>query len=477
MGNAAIKISPENSADTGFEGWGTSLCWWANRIGYSDTLSQKAAELFFGEDGLRLNIRRYNIGGGDDPRHDHIRRTDSAVPGWLKITENGYAYDYHADSNQLNVMRRAVKAAGDNAIVEVFSNSPPYFMTVSGCSSGGADPNADNLRKDCYDSFAEYLAHVTKYIQENLGIKVTSVSPMNEPNTGYWREFSDKQEGCHFDIGGSQSKIIEKTYDALVKFGVEGVIVAASDETSTGLQILSWRAYSERAKNCLGRINTHTYDATMIEELGRLSREEGFKLWMSEVDGSGVAGTNAGEMGSALWFGGKIISDINALMPSAWVMWQVIDNHISSCGYNGRRDTGMVNLMGGFWGIAVADHDREEIILTQKYYGMGQFTRYISPGSVIIRCGEDSLAAYNKEKNSLTAVVLNLSEEDEAVEFDVSGFRIAGKAVKAYRTSGSMDSGEHWAELDEIPMGDGGFSAVLKANSITTFVASGVVIE
>ena len=24
-----------------FEGWGTSLCWWANRIGYSDTLAQR----------------------------------------------------------------------------------------------------------------------------------------------------------------------------------------------------------------------------------------------------------------------------------------------------------------------------------------------------------------------------------------------------------------------------------------------------
>ena len=31
-----------------FEGWGTALCWWANRIGYSDELAQKSADLFFG---------------------------------------------------------------------------------------------------------------------------------------------------------------------------------------------------------------------------------------------------------------------------------------------------------------------------------------------------------------------------------------------------------------------------------------------
>ncbi|MBQ9212067.1 MAG: hypothetical protein IJ153_10255 [Clostridia bacterium] len=36
------RVSPVNGGV--FEGWGTSLCWWANRIGYSDILSQKAAD-------------------------------------------------------------------------------------------------------------------------------------------------------------------------------------------------------------------------------------------------------------------------------------------------------------------------------------------------------------------------------------------------------------------------------------------------
>ena len=49
-----------------FEGWGTSLCWWANRIGYSDKLTEEAAKLFFSPEGLDMNIGRYNVGGGDD---------------------------------------------------------------------------------------------------------------------------------------------------------------------------------------------------------------------------------------------------------------------------------------------------------------------------------------------------------------------------------------------------------------------------
>ena len=80
------KGSPFNNGK--FEGWGTSLCWWANRIGYCDVLAQKAADLLFNaETGLGMNIARYNIGGGDDPTHHHITRTDSMMPGFWVLDE------------------------------------------------------------------------------------------------------------------------------------------------------------------------------------------------------------------------------------------------------------------------------------------------------------------------------------------------------------------------------------------------------
>ena len=44
-----IIIDPNNASPVNggiFEGWGTSLCWWANRIGYSDALTRLAAEAF-----------------------------------------------------------------------------------------------------------------------------------------------------------------------------------------------------------------------------------------------------------------------------------------------------------------------------------------------------------------------------------------------------------------------------------------------
>lgn len=64
--NVASKFHDTDGDGLGeFEGWGTSLCWWANRLGYSEELTSQAADVFFSPNGLNMNIGRYNIGGGD----------------------------------------------------------------------------------------------------------------------------------------------------------------------------------------------------------------------------------------------------------------------------------------------------------------------------------------------------------------------------------------------------------------------------
>lgn len=466
-----ITVAPSPEARI-WEGWGTSLCWWANRLGYSDTLSEQAADLFFSEDGLDMNIMRYNIGGGDDPTHRHITRTDSTVPGWLVYDQasDAYVYDVLSDSRQLNVLTRAVRAAGADAIVELFSNSPPYFMTVSGCSSGAINAGDNNLREDAYAAFADYLATVTAFIQRDLGIPVASLSPMNEPDTDYWQAYSPKQEGCHVDPGKSQSDLIIAVADALARHQLENVIIAASDETSPEKQIREYNAYSPEARNAIGRINTHTYNEKGRAKLGRLAREKGLSLWMSEVDGDGIAGKQAGEMGAALWLGKKIIADITLLSPSAWVLWQVIDNHISSEGFGGNTDYGMVDTQSGYWGAAVAEHDQQTIALTQKYYALGQFTRYIRPGSMLIPCNGESLAAFDPQAHTLSLVLLNTKNREQSVSIDLSAFSHIGPDAKVIRTSGSMADGEHWAQLAALPVASPSLSVSLAPNSITTLI-------
>ena len=469
------KGSPFNNGK--FEGWGTSLCWWANRIGYSDVLSQKAAELLFdAEIGLGMNIARYNIGGGDDPTHRHITRTDSMMPGFWELDEatGAHIFDGTKDENQRNVLLRAMAACGSDFIVEAFSNSPPYYMTESGCSSGALSASANNLREDQVEAFAEYLAQVALFYKENYGITFQSMSPMNEPNTAYWEAFSPKQEGCHVSSGESQSAILVATQKALEAKGLGDILLVGTDETSTVLAANSFKKLSEEAKAVLDRIDTHSYKVGRLEELQALAAENGKNLWMSEVDGDATLGKNSGEMGAALWLANKMISDIQGLMPSAWILWQGIDNHISTEGYMGNQDSGAPDLSRGYWGLTVVDHDNEEILLTKKYYAFGQLSRYIRPGYRIIHMdGHGVLAAYSEEEQKLVIVVVNVEETELEVGFSLAGFCYGGGTAQMIRTS----QNENWAELPAISVQKDMLRTVLAPYSITTFIVDNVTVE
>ena len=520
-----------------FEGFGTSLCWWANRVGYSSTLTDASARAFYNkESGLGFNIGRYNIGGGDlvtkdpqapkwttteevdhlTPHADHIRRSDSIVPGYCTdVTaidlsahdeayydehfdradaECGYAwnYDWDADTNQMNVLRKAieeVRAGGEEMHAEAFSNSPPYFMTVSGCSSGNFDAGQDNLRPDSRRAFAKYLTDVMAHWKETGTVSFASISPMNEPGTSYWGAYSDKQEGCHFDSGESQSAILSAVYDELSLAGMSDVVLAGTDETSIDSASWSYSQLSDDVKNELSRIDTHSYTGSGRKALKTLAEKEGKNLWMSEVDGTFTAGKQAGEMAAALGLSQQIKMDLNGMFPSAWILWDAIDVHIDSTNpydwHTRKQCLSSIGLDKGnsLWGVLIADHDAGELIYTQKYHALGQYSRYIRPGMCLMASSDFTVAAWDPHEERLVIVATNNNSDDLTWTFDLSGFSgLSNKAsVHACRTSGSLESGESWAEVDKRSMKLDtkalSLTAAIKGQSITTFVIDGVYIE
>lgn len=73
-------------------------------------------------------------------------------------------WDFERDANQ----RWMLLAARDRGahIFEAFSNSPPYWMTVSGHSSGNVFPWLDNLQPRYQDQFVHYLTEVVRWYHD-----------------------------------------------------------------------------------------------------------------------------------------------------------------------------------------------------------------------------------------------------------------------------------------------------------------------
>ena len=306
------------------EGFGTSLMWWANAVKEFDRIPATAkgmergcknrydelmALLFDPEEGLGLNIVRYNVGGGDCAKLDFINRSGAKIPGYL--SEDGH-YCWTADEMQQRVLKDAfdmIRATDQRFYNTVFSVAPPYFMTYSGSSTGSGIATDDNLRWDRYEDFAAYFLDVVNYVQDNLKIPVTDIEPVNEPTSGYWVHGSQKQEGCQFNRTvqpeihqnyfnrekdsydpekfSALSKIYEITGRVLARRQrdgkLRGITICGTDETSIDEACLSFRALTEEAKRCIFKIATHGYSGSRRAELREIASAHAKKLWMMLV--------------------------------------------------------------------------------------------------------------------------------------------------------------------------------------------------
>ena len=160
---------------------------------------------------------------------------------------------------------------------------------------------------------------------------------------------------------------------------------------------------------------------------------------------------------------------MNGMLPSAWVIWQIIDRHHSD--YN-NMERNNKSLRGAYWGTGIFDHIDEKLLLGKRYYAFGQFTRYIRPGDRIIASSPSTLAAWNRESGKIVVVAVNSTANECPMMFDLSAFpQIAANAAKVIRTSGPVNAGENWNEdIPAAPVRDKKLDVQLAPFSITTFV-------
>ena len=429
-----------------FEGWGTSLCWWAVLVGAWDEANR---DKFLGavadpDTGLGYNIFRYNVGGGDQPGHNHLTKGDGGgkVPGY-KPTEKG-DFDWTADPAQRGVALSLNKMVKD-PIFEAFSNSPPWWMTKSGCVSGSND-GSDNLKEDYFDDFADYLSEVALHFKTEWGLTFRTVEPFNEPSAGWWKS-NGGQEGCGFK--NNQSKMIVELGKALKKKGLfPGTSVSAADETSIKQAHDQLGNYTSEALSYLGQVNTHSYsDGSYRKQLYNRAFSMDKRLWQSET---GPLSKN-GDEHIALWMANVIIQDLRDLKAEAWIDWQIADPAEN-------------------WRSIKADHKKQTFSYMPRYYMHAAFSRYIRPGSRIIDSDNGNTVAALRPDGALVIVVRNSGSSDVKYNFDLSKFKKLGTTAKVVRFElpGSLKP------ADDIAISGTSLAMTAKSNTVTTMVVADV---
>lgn len=489
---ASVTVRPDPSyRQERFEGWGTSLVWFANATGdYPPEIREKLARLLFDDDGLGLNIARYNIGGGNAPDVRDYLRAGGAVEGWWKAPagttreDTGWwSADDPADWNEdADATQRwwVERIKDDIDHWETFSNSPPWFMTVSGYVSGGFDPSADQLRADAVDDFAAYVAGATRRLERAEGIRVDTVDPFNEPNTPYWgtrlgadgEPVGGRQEGAH--MGPElQTEVLRALAPALKQARV-GADISAMDETNPGIFARNWDAYSATDRDLVGQMNVHTYGTGQRTTVRDLAKAAGKPLWMSEVGGDWGDGQDFEDMRPGLGLAQQIVDDLRELEPRAWVFWQPVED------YDNMKPGGE-SAKGGNWGSiqlpfgCTAEDTLETcpIRTNTKFDTARNFTHFIKPGDRLIGTDDtSSAAAVGRDGESASLVHVNRTTEARAVTLDLSKFGEVSR--RATVTPVVTDAGGRLERKAPIRVKDRTAAFTVPAQSVTSFEIKGV---
>jgi O-glycosyl hydrolase len=423
------QIAPKVVLVHDFQGWGTSLCWWANVVaGYSNR--DEYADLAFKT--LRLNIVRYNIGGGENPDGPGTMKFRAVMQGF---EPTNHVWNWDADQNQRWMLKAAV-ARGVNR-VEAFANSPPYWMTSSGSVTGGHG-GGNNLPSANERGFAIYIAEVIQHLTRSNGVTFDAVSPLNEPSAGWWR-FGGRSEGCHIDPA-QQSRVITLLRQELDKRGLHLLIDAPEDyDEQSSMNALN--GYTAEALADVGQIGTHGYVGNSPSGLKSLCLALHKPLRETEYGDSDQTG---------LTLARRIQDDLTQLRPLSWCYWQAVD-------YAG-------------WGLLnnrLQENGDQDCVITRKFYTFEQFTRFLRPGCDIIGCNDvNSVVGYDSELGTLAIVTVNDSMADSRATFDLGNFAATGSTAECYRTS----TDECFKQLDPLDVQDRRFTAIVPARSVTSFV-------
>lgn len=479
--------------------FGASDCWMPAFVGeYWTSNRDEIAELLFSTEitdgqpkGIGLSLWRVNLGGGTMEQGDESGIADKSRRAESYLT-NDLTLDWTHCIGQRYFMQRAKELGCEQFIL--FSNTPPVQYTKNG--KGFADKGGKaNLKDDCYDDFAAYMADVAAHY-ESEGYDITHISPVNEPQYDW-------------DDGGQEGS--GWTNDEIARLARE----LDSELTAHGLttQILLGEAgdweYLYRTKNDANRSNVlsaffdpsssayvgdlshvpdlicgHSYwtDGTwegmrnVRERLAQTASQYGVEVWQSEWSmlGDNYSQTEFGSydaastMDIALYMSRVIHNDLTVAGVTSWSYWTSMS--ISQWGQKNRFL--LISLLPDGWTGDGGDMDAlrngGSYEATPTLWVLGNYSRFIRPGYQRVELkANDSMhffgsAWVSPDKKEIVAVYTNYSDTGVRLNETRTGWNGEVASIKTYTTTQEKNLKEKSYEGDE--------TVILDEESVTTVV-------
>lgn len=456
-----------------FQGFGCSSCWWSQIAGNGEN-AEEIAKLLYSEEGLGLNIYRYNIGAGSkdnfkDTIWDRWRQTESFYV-YDYETETGY-YDFSRDANAQAFLDLCLSYGCIDTVV-LFANSPHYSMTRNNKTGGNDNWWVCNLPEENYEAYADYFLTITEYFIEK-GVPVKYISPINEPNWSWGNSGYQSQEGCFY---GSEE--IYGVYRAFAKEmaerNLEGVLLSGPESGEISHRTYEWFEYlynDPEIRPYLGNLSYHSYWTD-----NNVQNKIGLGNWIEEnitdipVEMSEwcelPCNSSIDSINGALIQARVMANDLNFTNVDSWTAWVGVNG--IGIGGDGKEYSD---------GLLVGNADLSVVKIPMRYYAVAHFSKFIPVGSRKIATEKniyDYIEEFDAEGNIIEANYITNQvaylTPDNKVVLVISNEGVDRKVkVKVDRDNMTVYTTTQDAQLQETYSGKTK-KITIPENSITTIV-------
>ena len=452
-----VEVNPAITYQT-IADFGASDCWTADYVGkyFNETEKAKAAKWLFSQnmdangnpEGIGLSCWRVNIGAGSAAQGSGSNIEDETRRAECFLNEDG-SYDWTRQAGQLYFMAEAKKFGVDNFLL--FSNSAPVYFTKNGKANANGQTISCNLKDDCYDDFAEFLATTTEHFIGE-GYNVTFIDPVNEPQF----DWKDGQEGSPW-LNYNIAKLAKELDKSMEKRNLNARILIPEASSLDCLYGGSGRAtkqinsfFNPSSSNYVGNLShiaktvaghsywTYSTNETLVdvrEKVRDAAAEAGVDVMQTEWSMLGDAPDAstgfpasyeaANKMDIALFMAKLIYTDLAVGNMTAWSYWTAMaqekwsqKNRFYLLRLNAKGDSGPESygdLKNG--GTVAAD---------KNLWTLGNYSRFIRPGYKRVAVeGADDLnglmcSAYvSPDGKKTVCVFVNMSKEKRTVNLSL----------------------------------------------------------
>lgn len=470
-GNVLIYDVETELIEQTIDGFGASDAWsmqWCDEL--DNGLNEEIADLLFSREfdfdgnpkGIGLSVWRFNIGAGsfeqgEESQIKPLTRTECF------LNPDG-SYDWSRQKGQVAYMKMAKERGVER--LHGFLNSPPVYFTSNRLATNTGRGGTLNLRKECYESFADFIATVVDSLYEVHGLRLDIVSPFNEPD-GHWNWIGPKQEGSPAEK--IEIACLTRLLDSVMT--TKGLPTLISIPESSDYRCITSTRMTDHRRGYLLQsfFNPDSVD-TYLGNIARLGRNmSGHSYWTNTpVDsmryhrellrdsmakyGVGFCQTELCIMGNDEEIGGG--KKYDRTMRTALYVARVIHHDLA---HANAKTWEWWRAMGGDYkdGLLFRYYDealeRDTVVDSKLLWSFGNWSRFVRPGAkrIVVRNHVDGveatdpygvmLSAFVNADGGMVVVGVNYSDKPQYIELKVATETERPNEWCMYRTSDRPD--------------------------------------